>query len=135
MKKEIAERWVAALRSGEYKQTKNILGRVDGDEKYYCCLGVLCELAVEDGIIPPASIGHDECQDTDDLLVFDGNDKEPGRDVIEWAGMRSRAGVYRQDGSTTISGDTDRGCLASDNDSGKSFAEIANIIEREVDNL
>lgn len=41
MDKELKTKWVAALRSGEYKQGRNRLkwaGR-------YCCLGVLCEVA------------------------------------------------------------------------------------------
>ena len=37
---EIAQRWVNALRSGEYKQTKTQLQ----DEEGFCCLGVLCDL-------------------------------------------------------------------------------------------
>lgn len=40
MKKELKERWVAALRSGEYKQTREYLC----DEQGWCCLGVLCNL-------------------------------------------------------------------------------------------
>ena len=40
MKKNIADKWVAALRSGKYKQTKHSLK----DEHGYCCLGVLCEI-------------------------------------------------------------------------------------------
>jgi hypothetical protein len=40
MKSDIKERWVTALRSGEYKQTTGSLNNGRG----YCCLGVLCEL-------------------------------------------------------------------------------------------
>ena len=40
MEKELRDRWVAALRSGEYKQGKSALRR-DGK---YCCLGVLREI-------------------------------------------------------------------------------------------
>jgi len=40
MHKEIAEQWVAALRSGEYQQGRGALH--DGDT--FCCLGVLCDL-------------------------------------------------------------------------------------------
>jgi hypothetical protein len=40
MKPDIKERWIKALRSGEYKQTA---GRLDRNGSY-CCLGVLCEL-------------------------------------------------------------------------------------------
>ena len=45
MKKDIKEKWVKALRSGEYKQGKYVL-RSQADE--YCCLGVLCDLFVKE---------------------------------------------------------------------------------------
>lgn len=46
MKKEIADRWTAALRSGEYLQGTRCLCLIDKDtgNKLYCCLGVLCDL-------------------------------------------------------------------------------------------
>ena len=39
-RKEIYTKWVAALRSGEYKKTTR---RLRADDKF-CCLGVLCEV-------------------------------------------------------------------------------------------
>lgn len=47
MDQEIKARWLAKLESGEYEQTTEHLATSDG----YCCLGVLCEIAVEDGIV------------------------------------------------------------------------------------
>lgn len=41
MKKEIADKWTKALRSGEYKQGAGALKRDD----CYCCLGVLCDIS------------------------------------------------------------------------------------------
>lgn len=35
------QKWVKALRSGKYKQTKSELK----DNNGYCCLGVLCEIS------------------------------------------------------------------------------------------
>jgi len=40
MRKDIADMWVSALRSGEYAQTKQFLRKGGG----FCCLGVLCDL-------------------------------------------------------------------------------------------
>lgn len=37
---ELRDRWVRALRSGDYKQTKGRLRTESG----FCCLGVLCDL-------------------------------------------------------------------------------------------
>jgi hypothetical protein len=46
MKKRIKDKWVNALRSGEYKQGRNALMKMgdDGKPAGYCCLGVLCDL-------------------------------------------------------------------------------------------
>jgi len=41
MKKEVADAWVKALRSGKYTQTKHKLKK---DDKF-CCLGVLCDIS------------------------------------------------------------------------------------------
>ena len=41
----LARRWVAALRSGKYRQGQG--GLRTGDR--YCCLGVLCDLADPEG--------------------------------------------------------------------------------------
>lgn len=53
MNPEIKTRWVAALRSGNYRQGKKKLAQqmTRTMPMTHCCLGVLCELAVEDGII------------------------------------------------------------------------------------
>jgi hypothetical protein len=41
----LMKRWIAALRSGEYKQG---IGYLIKDGKYYCCLGVLCDVAKDE---------------------------------------------------------------------------------------
>jgi hypothetical protein len=46
MNAELKAKWVAALRSGDYKQTRGTLK--DLDLKVFCCLGVLCEVAYVD---------------------------------------------------------------------------------------
>lgn len=47
MNPKIKQEWIAALRSGEYKQGQKTLSS-DGK---HCCLGVLCELAVKQGVL------------------------------------------------------------------------------------
>jgi hypothetical protein len=44
MNQEWKEKWVTALRSGEYSQTKGTLR----DNDSYCCLGVLCDLVAKE---------------------------------------------------------------------------------------
>ena len=48
MKRDIRDQWIAALRSGEYKQGNGVLHQVskDGAERF-CCLGVLCRVLKE----------------------------------------------------------------------------------------
>ncbi len=47
MNKELKQKWIDALRSGDYEQGKGLLCRITPDGAKYCCLGVLCE--VENG--------------------------------------------------------------------------------------
>lgn len=44
--KENIQKWVDALRSGKYPQTKNKLKGPDG----YCALGVACRVAIDNGV-------------------------------------------------------------------------------------
>lgn len=53
--KEAVAAWVAALRSGEFEQTRETLVEVVGNEQYdlglrFCCLGVACEVAMARGV-------------------------------------------------------------------------------------
>ena len=41
MNPELKAKWLAALRSGEYKQAKSVLNTGDS----FCCLGVLCDIS------------------------------------------------------------------------------------------
>jgi hypothetical protein len=118
MDKHVAERWVQALRSGQYQQGKQAL-RPTPDS--YCCLGVLCDLyRVEQGkgAWDPADEG---CID----IAFEA----PGEDGCEtsllpievknWAGMRTNDGRYGLDMS-----------LAGANDEGAEFPRLADLIEQ-----
>lgn len=52
LNKGVIRQWIAALRSGEFKQTQGRLGEVAEDgSNAYCCLGVLCELAMAEGLV------------------------------------------------------------------------------------
>lgn len=114
MNKEIKARWIAALRSGEYRQGR---GWLKTEDDSYCCLGVLCELAVQDGIIRPTI-------KRDDLWWFDGTDtKLLPTPVIRWAELPDNSDVDAVHGGVHNS-------LAELNDIGEySFAQIADVIE------
>lgn len=88
MKREIARRWAEALTSGKYEQTKGKLQRIEPSEKGepvgFCCLGVLCELAVADEVIPPAV--HSSLLGTAGYGAS-GTDGVLPDEVQEWAGV------------------------------------------------
>ncbi len=113
MNKDVKEKWISALRSGEYKRTINLLH----EDNKFCCLGVLCDLAVKEGIIEePKMINnfyvYGEHQEVDVLP----------KEVYDWAGLEkwSRNGRYNETDFT----------LAELNDDGKSFKYIAKVIEK-----
>lgn len=125
MKHEIAERWVAALRSGQYKQTKSVLY----DGAGFCCLGVLCELAVSAGIAELVRGPEGEWEGYEYRYGVLGDlDFETLPEVVRtWAGIASNDGVF---------GDSDFDNLTHLNDSqGYDFNQIADVIEREIDVL
>lgn len=120
MNPEIKTRWVAALRSGKYKQGRRVLNRNDQE---FCCLGVLCELAVEDGIVTKvpfhpegATTPMDYRGPTDPNSDNDRNTTLVPDAVQQWAGVRLNPGVNGRP-------------LSSMNDNGMDFNTIADYIE------
>ena len=103
-----AEKWVAALESGEYTQTT---GRLR-DGYGFCCLGVACDVAIKEGV----SLRVDEDEDAECILYDDTGGTLPDR-VMRWLGMGNSFGGYGHDRA-----------LADDNDDGATFAEIAQTI-------
>lgn len=100
MDQTIKEEWIDALGSGEYERGTGALRRPKGDGTgdQYCCLGVLCELAVKEGIIPPGKQPEPTDFDyTDPKLAPyyygpDENDHASGflpHAVMDWAGLMS----------------------------------------------
>jgi hypothetical protein len=110
MNKDVADKWVAALRSGKYEQTIETLQ----DKNGFCCLGVLCKVGEDNSV--------NVLKYTNGLL--DGDSLDSQKDIINWSGMRSDLGEL----SFTI--DDDFTELAELNDSSDyGFNKIADIIE------
>lgn len=119
----IKTQWLTALRSGEYVQGSGFLHR----NNTYCCLGVLCDLAVKAGVVTvEAPTGHD--------TIFRYGDHGLGstlpQSVMDWSGVHGPTG----DLCTIIEG-PDQGDLtdlASLNDYlGYNFSQIADVIEEQ----
>jgi hypothetical protein len=117
MLNENAKKWVAALRSGKYKQGKGKLHDVDDK---YCCLGIACKVAMENGV------ELNKKYNADDLwYTYDGKSTYLPSSVLLWLRLRNGRG-----GCPDYSTD-----LAAYNDTGITFNQIADIIEREHEDL
>lgn len=84
----VIEEWVEALESGEYEQGRAALrvpGRFAGNADRYCCLGVLCEIAVKHGVTTRTSNDSGYWDSTLEGYV---NNVLP-TDVVAWAGVGS----------------------------------------------
>ena len=126
--KEVRELWVKTLLSGEYEQGTDYLQK-DGK---FCCLGVLCEIAVKKGVIPEPMLRRDVREfgegfrDVESLFYGYGehDNKELPKIVRDWVGLGTGNGAY-----------VDGNCLAHNNDNGYSFKQIAEIIQKEPEGL
>jgi hypothetical protein len=109
--RELVVRWIEALESGRYRQTRSCLR----DAKGYCCLGVLCEVADpgryrEDG-------GYDDPAGGGLYYMLLPND------LAERVGLGNAGGL--PDGTDWREGAIGFGSLAAANDAGVPFATIA----------
>ena len=138
---KVKEAWLAALRDPNAQQTKARLTRLeeqileypspDSDEDIrevrpvgQCCLGVLCDLAAEAGIV--------HRQVVDNIVSYNGEEYMPPVEVVNWAfGLNedfAPSDVWRV---TNTLGHWDT--LAELNDEADlTFLEIADVIEREM---
>jgi hypothetical protein len=128
MKKDIKELWVKALRSGEFKQC---IGHLESNGKY-CALGVLAALAMLDGYCtfkPDKGFGR-----------FDNKYKTLSYTIMEWAGIASdeeeddegkeyKRFLHPGAGAVKFLNKGKETSIMKLNDSGKSFNELADIID------
>ena len=142
---EAAKQWVAALRSGEYQQCQSALRKEIDGRPHFCCLGVANEMSgMGQWIDPACGIFQDEAQlrateaNIAELVAEYGEESDEDAEILkseeftspmvqEWLGLDA------EDGELEINGE--RTSLARLNDAGKTFAEIADIIEQHADQL
>lgn len=107
--------WINRLRSGKYKQGAGYLKYfADDGECSYCCLGVACDVAEQAGVQFKSHV------DVHRYVMFDGQHTASLPVPVRHAmGFRDMYG-------NSLSNDGDS--LASLNDGGKSFVEIADIV-------
>lgn len=119
MNNEIRDMWVAALRSGKYKQGDGWL-RMDDE---FCCLGVLCDLAVQHGIVEVTPYSVSRGTEPVHAYRYDDRVSTLPRSVVEWSGLPGDCGPlsWEVDGKVVD--------LISLNDNGVPFTVIADEIE------
>lgn len=127
LKPEIKALWIEALRSGEYEQGQEYLN----SEKGFCCLGVLCDIAIKEGVIPdwrekPEPQAYGQGHELIAVKWVLGSASLLPREVHDWAGLK------RDDEFSTLGYLGDGTSLASMNDNGSTFAEIADVIEEKL---
>ena len=105
MNPAIKDKWIAALRSGEYEQTTGQLRNGDS----FCCLGVLCNVHAYEH--PHIAKRQEKCG------VYMGCTTMPPDAVRNWAGIHDDQYLRR---------------FAEFNDTGSTFAQIADAIERDL---
>jgi hypothetical protein len=117
MNPDVKKKWVEALSSGKYKQGRDALRRKDA----FCCLGVLCDLASQDGTGKWGKAG-------DKLYHFYTEGQEKGGflpvAVQDWAGLDDMSPGVHHEGECRA--------LAGLNDDGLTFNQIADLIEAQL---
>src|SRR2546423_13169889 len=101
--KENMRLWVAALRSGEYKQGTGTLERTVDGETRHCCLGVACRVAMNNGlkfniIERRPSVINSSTSDT----FFDGEVGVLPEPVRKWLGLDSSNPIIAEVNSNYI---------------------------------
>lgn len=110
-KDELVAEWIKALRSGDYRQTIDKLA----DKEGYCCLGVLCEVAIKNGFQIVK-----EFDEINSRYQYDGNYSDLPDQLLE---LFEEAGIdeLRINGSYAQTLNDSHGCT---------FEEIAGMIEK-----
>ena len=111
---EIMTEWTRRLESGDYLQGRGKLQEQDR----YCCLGVLCEIAVEQGVIrQPMMVGG--------VVTYDNyNTAHLPYSVAYWSGITPEGRLSRK-----VDGWED---LTQLNDNGYTFKQIAEVIRTDA---
>jgi uncharacterized protein YeaC (DUF1315 family) len=137
MNPEIKQKWISALRSGEYEQGDGKLYSGQG----YCCLGVLCDLYSKENNLKWEFRGDDTIKTEDEIVpsqlqkcdyfYFDDESEFLPESVKEWAELsvknpQVRVEVEECEGARFYFDE-----IANLNDAGYTFPQLANIIEKQ----
>lgn len=126
MNPEVKALWITALRGGDYIQGHGKLAYRSEGEMKYCCLGVLCDLALKAGIVEQTGHG------ISGVLSFDHEISILPEVVAQWAGTEGvNPTVFVQDEKEYTLAELNDG-VESTNVHPHTFTEIANMIEEKL---
>lgn len=143
MDQEFKAEWIAALRSGEYRQGVGALVRKKGGVEEFCCLGVACEIGVKKGILKRVEIegtgsgyygpvGYVGVSEFEDAIPENAGLPRALREAIDWEGDDSGAlsDWYEEVDSEGLYSAT-KSLIGLNDELGKDFAFIADVIEQQ----
>lgn len=128
------KKWIKALRSGKYKQGMGTLKQYNRKgEAQHCCLGVLCELYNQEMKKNKKKTLPEKVYDNDSdfsygYCRFGGKKEDLPKEVMKWSGIKNSIGKFNLS-------DVQYETLADLNDLGKKFKGIADIIEKNYEQL
>lgn len=126
MNSNVKKKWLAALRSETYKQGTGALATSSGapdKSDFFCCLGVLCDLAVKAGVIKEPTLVDDN--EEGELYYYGKTHDVLPVSVRTWAGLDDADPEVRYNNQTTNLSELN-------DDYNLSFKVIANIIEKKL---
>ena len=124
------KKWFEGLRSGKYKQTAGYLSTKNEKGKWaYCCLGVACEIAMENGVELEVME-----QNVDGVMVkfYNGEEAHLPDAVQTWLGFDNETGAFKKgenEESLIVHNDGDA------NHKKKTFKKIADLAESRLKEL
>ena len=92
MNRVVRDAWLVNLRSGEYRQATGRLVRrslISPDNRAFCCLGVLCDMAVKAGIVEYDALGENFYVTDSEGARYDVLTGVLPETVARWAGLSS----------------------------------------------
>lgn len=120
MNSDVKSKWVAALRSGEYNQTRHFLR----DKQGYCCLGVLCAIHSKEVGGEPVAVGT--AYGVGPACYLGQNSALPAQ-VCSWADLDPFPCVV-----PPLSSGTGLSLTMCNDDRRMSFEQIADLIEQSL---
>ena len=128
MNPEIKAEWLKRLRSKDYKQTTGTLHDITNNK--YCCLGVLAEMGVEAGVCEKMETEYEYVHLGRVRINSYGGNRMTGwlpQEIIMWAGISSQDPFVHPFPAAET-----HHTLSYYNDTGMSFEDIADLIEKEM---